>query len=122
MELLLGFIPNFSEVAKPLIKLTEKFTEFQLTKECQTAFELLKELLTTVPVSVYPDMNKQHMLYIDASDRCIAACLTQVHNEDNKNETCERPVYYLSYKLATSQSNWPTIEEESLAVFCALQN
>ena len=75
-----GFIPNFSEAAKPLTKLTKKFTKFEWIKECQAAFELLKELLTTAPVLAYPDMSKPFVLYTDASDGCIGVCLTQFQN------------------------------------------
>ena len=52
------FIPNFSEIAIPLIKLTKKFAKFVWSQECQVAFEFLKTSLTAVPVLGYPDVNK----------------------------------------------------------------
>ena len=90
-------IPNFSEIAKPIIKLTKKFAKFDWNKCCQTAFDLLKKLLTTAPVLTYPDPNKPYILYTDASDECIGACLTQIcDNADEKLSTipCEKPIYY----------------------------
>ena len=44
------FIPNFSEIAIPLIKLTKKFATFVWCEECQVAFKFLKTRLTTVSV------------------------------------------------------------------------
>ena len=69
------FIPKFSEIAIPLIKLTKKFAKFEWTTECQSAFEVLKNSLSTIPVLGYPDVNKPYVLYTDASDNCIGACL-----------------------------------------------
>ena len=39
------FIANFSEIAIPIIKLTNKFVKFEWTKEFQIAFDFLKESL-----------------------------------------------------------------------------
>ena len=108
-------IPNFSAIAKPLINLTKKFAKFEWTKECQIAFDILKESLTTVHLLVYPDTIKPYILYTDASDDYIGACLCQ-HNEEG-----EKPIYYLSPKLTKSQTKWPTIEKEAFAIFYALE-
>ena len=109
------FIPNLSAIAKPLINLTKKFAKFEWTKECQIAFDVLKESLTTVPHMAYPDISTPYILYTDASDDCIGACLCQHHEEAKK------PLYYLSHKLTASQTKWPTIEKEAFAIFYALE-
>ena len=33
--------------------------------------------LTSIPLLIYPDLNKPMVLYTYASDTCIGACLTQ---------------------------------------------
>ena len=33
----------------------------------------------------------------------------------------EKPIYYLSYKLTTSQTKWLMIEKEAFAIFYALE-
>ena len=37
------FVPNFSEIAEPVIALTRKHARFRWTDECQTAFEYLNQ-------------------------------------------------------------------------------
>lgn len=110
------FIPNFSKIAEPLIDLTKKYARFKWSQECQTALNFLKESLTVVPLLVYPNTNKPYVLYTDASDSCIGACLTQETDEGE-----EKPVYFLSHKLSATQCKWPTIEKEAYAIHYALQ-
>ena len=69
--------------------------------------------MTAVPLLVYPDSNKPYVLYIDASDTCIGACLTQ--------DGDEKPIYYLSHKLSKSQCKWSVVEKEAFAIHFALK-
>ena len=50
----LCFVPNFSNVASPLRALTKKNAIFECTVECQSAFERMKQILTTAPLLAYP--------------------------------------------------------------------
>ncbi|XP_067655940.1 uncharacterized protein [Haliotis asinina] len=113
------FIPNFSKIAEPIIKLTKKFARFQWSKDCQRAFDFLKESLTVVPLLTYPDPNQPYTLYTDASDTCIGACLTQKCQE--WIEEVEKPIHFLSHKLTDTQCRWSTIEKEAYAIHYALQ-
>ena len=87
------FIPNFSEIAQPLIGLTKKFARFKWTAQCQKAFDYLKDSLSVVPLLVYPDTQKPYILYTDASDTCIGAVLTQ-KGEDGEGKEVEKPIYF----------------------------
>ena len=118
------FIPNFTKIAEPIIALTKKYARFQWTPDCQRAFEFLKESLTVVPLLAYPDTSKPYVLYTDASDTCIGACLTQMQemkDAEGKVEEMEVPIYFLSHKLSHSQTKWATIEKEAFAIHYALQ-
>ncbi|CAC5416202.1 unnamed protein product [Mytilus coruscus] len=78
--------------------------------------------LVKVPLLAYPDLNKPYVLYTDASDNCVGACLTQVQESPIKGENeVERPIYFLSHKLSDTQTRWSTIEKEAFAIHYALQ-
>ena len=61
------FIHQFSRVAQPLHRLTCKNTEYRWSKECQSAFNRLKELLVTSPILAYPNFQQDFLLETDAS-------------------------------------------------------
>ena len=109
------FIPNFSQIAEPIVALTRKYANFKWSDIHQKAFEFLKDSLTSVPLLVYPDSKKPYTLFTDASDTCIGACLTQECDGDQK------PIYYLSHKLSKSQFRCSVVEKEAYAIHFALQ-
>ena len=113
------FIPNFSEIAQPLIGLTKRFVRFKGTAQCQKSFDYLKDSVSVIPLLVYPDTLKPYVLYTNASDTCIGAVLTQ-KGEDGEGKEAEKPVYFLSHKLSDSQCRWSTIEKEAYAIHCSL--
>ena len=96
------FVPNFSEIAQPLIDLTKKYVRFKWNHQCEKSFDYLKESLSVVPLLVYLDPQKPYVLYTDASDTCIRAVLTQ-QEEDEYGEEVEKPIYFLSRKLRNTQ-------------------
>ena len=71
------FIPNFSEITKPLRELTKKDVRFQWKDEHDQAFQKVKELLTSDTVMAYFDKNKQSEITTDASPFGLSAILSQ---------------------------------------------
>ncbi|CAG2253191.1 unnamed protein product [Mytilus edulis] len=78
----------------------------------------LGDSLTVVPLLAYPNPNLPYVLYTDASDTCVGACLTQITEEQN---AVEKPIYFLSHKLSETQTRWSTVEKEAFAIHYALQ-
>ncbi|CAC5370038.1 Retrovirus-related Pol polyprotein from transposon 297 [Mytilus coruscus] len=73
------FVDSYSKIATPLNGLLKKERErnFKWNKQCQVAFDNLKQALLTPPVLAYPDMNKPFMLTCDASNSAIGFVLGQ---------------------------------------------
>ena len=118
------FLPNFSEIAAPLVALTKKYAKCKWSSSCQAAFKELKKSLTIIPLLAYPKLDKPYTLYTDASHGAIGACLTQECDESEtfmpgiKNEI---PIHFLSHKLSDTQTLWSTIEKEAYSIHFALQ-
>jgi hypothetical protein len=71
------FIPGYSEIAAPLHMMQKKDKPFVWGTAQDTAFNLLKEALTTAPVMARPDFEKPFKLYTDASSYGLGAILAQ---------------------------------------------
>ena len=67
-------------------------------------FHFLKENQATEPVLAYPGTSKPYILYTDASDDCIWACLCQKQNTQGEiklNEPNENlfPIHHINLQL-----------------------
>jgi hypothetical protein len=56
-------IQDFSKIAKPLMRLLEKDTDFKWAPECQASFEELKKQFTSALVLILPDVSKIFNIY-----------------------------------------------------------
>lgn len=104
------FIPNFSQLARPLTNLLKKGVIFKFGEEEQLAFQTLKEKLVSAPILIQADCNKPFVLRTDASSYAIGAVLMQGEGND------ERPIEYASRLLTAAEKNYSTVEREALAV------
>jgi hypothetical protein len=108
------FIHNFSQIAAPLSNLTRKLVLFKWTETEQKAFNDLKTAMMNGPVLNIPDENAPFTVTTDASSYAIEAALTQDLGDG------PRPVAFLSHRMSPAEMNWPTHEQELLAVIRAL--
>ena len=111
------FIQDFSQIAKPLHRLTERNCPFKWTAECQQSFDELKAKLTTAPVLAYPDYGKPFILDTDASDFGIGAVLSQKDDEGR-----ERVVAFASRSLTKAERRYCVTRRELLAVVVFTQH
>jgi hypothetical protein len=105
------FIQNFSSIAAPLTQLTKKGVPFVWSPQCQEAFLLLKQKLTSAPVLAIPCSDRCFVVYTDASLLGLGAVLMQV----------ERVVAYASRQLRVHERNYPTHDLELAAIVFALR-
>ena len=61
------FVENFSKIAAPLTKLTQKNVKFVWSNACEKNFHELKKLLTSAPVLALPNETDGFVVYCDAS-------------------------------------------------------
>lgn len=61
------FVKDFSRIAAPLTKLTQKNARFVWTDRCEEHFQMLKDLLTSAPVLTLPSRSGGYTVYCDAS-------------------------------------------------------
>ncbi|PAA52294.1 hypothetical protein BOX15_Mlig007858g1 [Macrostomum lignano] len=112
-------IAGYSRVVQPLlsiVKNTSKPNKFVWTNAAQTAFEKLKQLLSTDILLVHPNPRKPYFLHTDASDTAIGAVLSQL---DDSNH--QRPVAYISKTLSPTEQRYPPIEREAYAIYWAIK-
>ena len=85
------------------------------TDSVEEAFQQLKQAVTSAPVLWLPNPDLPYLVATDASKLHVGAVLSQ----SNNGET--HPIAYHSRKLTPAESNYPTHEQELLAVIDALK-
>ena len=117
------FILRFSDIAKPLTKLTRYNTMFEWCKKCEFSFQTLKDALCTEPILKFPDPQKPYVLFTDASKYAWAGVLTQPYTEEmeGKSITVHHPVTYLSGIFRGSQLNWEALTKEVYVIYMSVK-
>jgi len=111
------FIQGFSHLARPLFDLTQKDMDWRWGAEEQSAFDSLKEQITTAPILALPDNSRPFRIKADSSDFATGAILSQQSPEDNK----WHPVAFLSKSLSLVEQNYEIHDKEMLAIVRALE-
>ncbi|CAI6357006.1 unnamed protein product [Macrosiphum euphorbiae] len=101
-----AFIPNMSEIVGPMRELLRKDSMWVWSKECEAAFNSLKDILAQVPTLANYDYRDSFEIQSNASQKAIGCCLFQKG----------RPVYYASRCLSSTEQDYAQIEKEMLAI------
>ena len=112
------FIANFSHIALSLTNVTRNNTQDNLrsiewTKSMQTAFDTLKEALTSASCLALSDPNDEFEVTTNASEDAKAVGAVLMQND--------HPVAYESMKLNTHQLNYSVHDKEICAIMHVLQ-
>nr|GFB37713.1 putative reverse transcriptase domain-containing protein [Tanacetum cinerariifolium] len=96
------FIKEFSLIAKPLTKLTQKNKPFIWGNDEEKAFQTLKRKLCSAPILSLPEESEDFVVYCDASLREFGAVLMQR----------EKVIAYASRQLRKNEENYTTHDLE----------
>lgn len=110
------FIDGYSSIVKPLTRLTGK-VDWKWDKEEEDTFIKFKEMFTTKPVLILPDMNKPFAIKCDASDFAIGAVLLQ-----EAEDGFLHPIAYMSKALTGNELRWTVLEKELFALVTTLKS
>ncbi|MBW0505325.1 hypothetical protein O181_045040 [Austropuccinia psidii MF-1] len=112
-------IKDFESIARPLYKLFDKDTVFEMTVDRVKAFECLRQALTTAPLLPVPDFKMPFKLYIDASGDGLGAALHHVQIVNDK--PVEGPICFISRQIKPTEARYGASQMECLFLFWALQ-
>ena len=104
------YVKNFAAIVGPLHALTRKDAVFHWNPDCQDAFDRLKTLLTTSPITALPDFSLPFRLYTDASTAGLGAILAQVR------EGKERIICCASHSPNQAEKAYPATKLKCLAI------
>ncbi|WMV33463.1 hypothetical protein MTR67_026848 [Solanum verrucosum] len=105
------FVNEFSSIASPMTKLTQKKAKFEWTDECERSFQTLKDKLVSAPILSLLDGLKGFVVYCDAS-RVGLGCVLMQNG---------KVIAYASRQLKVHEKNYPTHDLELAAVVFALK-
>ena len=112
-----NFIPNFSDIARPLNNLTSDNVKFVWDDTCEQAFAKLKELLSSYPVLAFPRLGEPFVVDVDASDIAFGGILMQYGIDGLLH-----PVGYFSDSVKASQKGWAPTTKEAFALVLAVRH
>ncbi|CAI7752545.1 unnamed protein product [Closterium sp. NIES-53] len=108
-------VPQYAKIATRLTNLLKRNTPFKWEDVHQQAMEQLKTALTSAPVLILPDPEKDYVIEADASDQAVGAVLMQDQGKGLQ------PIAYLSKKLHGAELNYPIHDKEALAIITAFK-
>ena len=110
------YMQDLATLTEPLHNLLRKSVPWVWSRECDIAFQKIKEMLSGAPLLVHFDMTRPIVVHCDASEYGVGVVLS--HLLENGEE---RPVGFASRTLSPAERNYATIEKEGLALVYAVK-
>jgi hypothetical protein len=99
----------------PITKLTKKTKNFLWTKECQKAWELIKQKYIETPILISPNWQVEFHVHIDASLLIVGAMLFQ-----NVTWKSDQSIVYAFRLLNRPKQNYNTTKREAIVIVFTL--
>ena len=109
------FIRNLATISEPLRRLTKKGVSFKFGVEQKTAFQELKDKLSSATTLGYFVKNAPTQVVADASPVGLGAVLTQTQKDG------QRVIAYASRRLSETEKRYSQTEKEALALVWACE-
>ncbi|EGT51773.1 hypothetical protein CAEBREN_12621 [Caenorhabditis brenneri] len=110
-----AFVNSLFRLRPPLDALTKKETPFVWSRDCQQAFDKIKDVLQSDLLLTHFDPNKPIIVAADASKDGIGGVLSHRFPDGS-----EKAVFHFSKALNKAQTNYSQIEKEGLALVTAV--
>ena len=95
--------PILSDIISPLNELTKKNTPFKCTEECQKSLDCINQIITSSPISAYPDPDKKYYLFTDSSKHSLSGVLVQYHEQKQEDGTTLNILHLIINQSGTVQ-------------------
>ena len=105
------FIKDFSWLAAPMTRLTQKEVKFEWSDLYEKAFQTLKRRLTSALILIVPERGQRYTVFCDAFKDKLGCVLMQIG----------RVVAYGSRQLKNHEQNYPTRDMDLAAVVFSLK-
>jgi hypothetical protein len=105
------FVRHYGIISQPLTQLLRKGVPFVWSKDMQTAFDTLKQALTSAPVLALPDFSKRFEIETEASGVGVGAVLLQQGH----------PLAFVSRGLGPRTRGLSTYEKEYMAILLVVE-
>ena len=111
------FIEGFLHIAHPLFDLTKADSAFKWSSEEKSAFDILRDRITSAAILALPDNSRPYHIEADSSDFATGAILSQENPDDRK----WHPITFLSKSVSPVERNYEIHDKEMLAIVQALE-
>ena len=108
------FVPSLATITAPLRSLLGKNSSWLWGEPQETAFNQIKQLLTSTEILAHCDPAKDTIIAADASNDGVGTVLLQ-----KQEDVSRRPVCFISRSLSDAEKHYAVIEKEALAVIWA---
>ena len=108
------FIKDFSHHVHALFDLTKKDVGWQWGELEQASFDKLKDLITSVPVLVFPDDSLPYCIEANSSNAATRVVLSQQTSSENGRKW--HPIAFFSKSLSPVEWNYEIHDKDMLAI------
>ena len=109
------FTSWFADRCRPFFQLLHKWKDFRWTEECVTAFEDLKQYLSSPPILSRPEKEEVLYAYLAVTDYVVSLILVR------KQDGIQKLVYYISKSLQEVETCYLPLKKAVLAIMHAMR-